>query len=95
MEIQKLLPIGSVVRLKNGTKRLMIYGIKQTDGNSGKEYDYIGVFYPEGNLGQEGRFFFNDEDVEQISFLGLNDQERQVFLQRLSAFYEQREEQQP
>ena len=63
MEINQLLPIGSVVRLKKGTRRLMIYGVKQTDGKTGTEYDYVGVLYPEGSLGREGHFFFNHSDV--------------------------------
>lgn len=62
MELSKLLPIGSIVLLQGGKKRLMIYGIKQTDITTGTEYDYIGVCYPEGNLGEDGHFFFNHSD---------------------------------
>ena len=54
MEIKKLLPIGSVVLLEEGKKRLMIYGIKQTEQETQQEYDYIGVVYPEGNMGAYG-----------------------------------------
>ena len=39
--MKKYLPIGSVVLLKEGKKRLMIYGIKQIDINTKIEYDYI------------------------------------------------------
>lgn len=37
MEIRELLPIGSVVLLKDGQKRVMIYGVKQTDTSTDKE----------------------------------------------------------
>lgn len=87
MDVKNLLPIGSVVLLKEGKKRLMIYGVKQTDQTTNKEYDYIGVLYPEGNIGSVGHFFFNHSDIEVISYLGLNDMERQKFLEKLSAFY--------
>ena len=50
MNIENLLPIGSVVLLKGGVKRLMIYGVRQTDKKDNTEYDYIGVLYPEGNI---------------------------------------------
>lgn len=89
MNFSGLLPIGSVVLLHGGKKRLMIYGIKQTDITTGMEYDYIGVFYPEGNLGDEGHFFFNSTDIERISFVGLNDAERQRFIGDLEQFYQQ------
>lgn len=87
MSIRELLPIGSVVMLKGGKKRLMIYGIKQTDTSTGQEYDYISVLYPEGNLGNEGHFFFNNSDIEKIYYLGLNDGERQSFIEKLEGFY--------
>lgn len=47
--IRELLPIGSVVLLKNGIKKAMIIGIMQsTVDNEGQvtEYDYLGVLYP-------------------------------------------------
>ena len=38
--VKELLPIGSVVLLKKGKKRLMIYGIIQSDiENETEEYD--------------------------------------------------------
>ena len=57
--VKELLPIGSVVILREGQKRLMTFGIKQQDMRTGTEYDYLGVIYPEGNIGQGGQFFFN------------------------------------
>ena len=40
--IRDLLPIGSVVMLKNAEKPVMIYGIKQLDTDNPEiEYDYI------------------------------------------------------
>lgn len=86
-EIKKLLPIGSVVKLQNGEKRLMIFGVKQTDNESGTEYDYIGVVYPEGNLGPEVQFLFNHENVEEVFFRGYEDEERTEFIEKLSDFY--------
>lgn len=90
MNISELLPIGSVVMLNGGKKRLMVYGIKQTNVADGVEYDYLGVLYPEGNLGNEGHFFFNSADIEKVYFLGLNDAERQSFIADLERFYAQK-----
>lgn len=90
MKISELLPIGSVVLLHEGKKRLMIYGIKQTNMDDGTEYDYLGVLYPEGNLGKEGHFFFNATDVEKVCFRGFDDEERQLFISKLEEFYQQK-----
>ena len=89
MEIRELLPIGSVVMLKNGQKKVMIFGVKQTDTESGKEYDYISVLYPEGNMGEAGQFLFNHSDIEEIYFRGCEDEERDGFIENLAKFYEE------
>lgn len=87
MKVKELLPIGSVVLLKGGEKRLMIYGIKQTDNATEIEYDYISVLYPEGNMGEAGQYLFNHEDIEQVYFKGYEEEEREEFLENLSEFY--------
>lgn len=89
MKIKELLPIGSVVRLQEATKKLMIYGIKQTDADTGIEYDYVGVLYPEGNLGEKTQFLFQHEHIEEVIFKGYNDEEREKFLAALEVVYEE------
>jgi len=88
MEIKELLPIGSVVLLKEGKKKLMTFGVKQTDANTKKEYDYIGVLYPEGNIGDGGQFLFNHDDIDEIFFNGYEDEERDTFIENLTKYYE-------
>lgn len=88
MSIKYLLPIGSVVLLKEAKKRLMIYGVKQTDNNNDIDYDYIGVLYPEGNMGDGTQFLFNHSDIESVCFKGYEDEERENFIKRLDEYYE-------
>lgn len=89
MKIKDLLPIGSIVLLENGEKRLMINGIMQSEANgTGKEYDYLGVLYPEGHIGDQFQYLFNHEDIKEIVFRGFEDSERIVFLEKLSNIYE-------
>lgn len=88
MDTRQLLPIGSVVLLKGGRKKVMIYGVKQTDKSSGIEYDYISVLYPEGNMGEAGQFLFNHSDIDEIYFRGCEDEERDRFIDKLARFYE-------
>lgn len=90
MKINNLLPIGSVVLLKDGEKRLMICGILQNDeGNTNKTYDYMGVLYPEGHIGEGYQYLFNHEDVVQVFFRGYDDEERAQFIEKLAVAYEQ------
>lgn len=88
MEIKELLPIGSVVLLEEGKKRLMIYGVKQIEQETGEEYDYIGVVYPEGNMGQGTQFLFNHEQIKEVYHRGYDDEERQEFIRKLSDYYD-------
>lgn len=83
-----LLPIGTIVLLKDTNKRLMIYGRKQQDRGGGKVWDYVGCLYPEGNIGPEYTFLFDHEQIEVIEHLGLKDQEEEQFLHRLQTVME-------
>ncbi len=90
MNIKDLLPIGSIVLLHNGEKRLMIIGIKQTNAEGeGKEFDYLGVLYPEGHIGDQFQYLFNHEDIQETIFRGYEDAERTAFIDKLASFYEQ------
>ena len=93
MNIENLLPIGSVVLLKGGVKRLMIYGVRQTDKKSQVEYDYIGVLYPEGNIGDDYQYLFNHDDIQEIYFKGFEDDERVRFIERLKNYYDRADHQ--
>ncbi len=89
--IRELLPIGSVVLLKEAVKRVMIYGIMQTDSETDEEYDYLGVIYPEGSMGEGSSFFFNHEQIDQVFFTGYSDEERDSFIDKLEVFYKSQE----
>lgn len=69
-----LLPIGSVVLLKGGNKRLMICGRIQTRQGEDTIYDYCGCYYPEG-IEPSNMFFFNRDAIETIFFIGFQDVE--------------------
>ena len=63
--MKDLLPIGSVVRLKEATKSLMIIGTMQVDAE-GKRYDYISCIFPEGYIDSDTFFTFQHEDIETV-----------------------------
>ncbi len=87
-EVESLLPIGSIVLLKDGEKKLMVIGIMQTDAEKPEtEYDYLGILYPEGYLGSEEMYLFNHVDIEHIYFRGYEDKERSQFIEWLQKEY--------
>lgn len=93
MDVRSILPIGSVVLLVKATKKIMIIGIKQTNMNTNKEYDYLGVLYPEGNLDGDSQVLFNHEDIEKIFFTGYENEERDIFIENLAAYFDNLQEQ--
>jgi len=87
MNINELLPIGSVIWLRDSKRPLMIFGVKQEKLDTREEYDYIGVIYPEGNMGAESQFLFMHKDIEKVLFRGYEDSSRKEFIRRLEDFY--------
>ncbi|MGJ7921757.1 DUF4176 domain-containing protein [Neobacillus sp. LXY-4] len=79
-------PHGSIVLLKEGKKKLVIYGRKQIllSGEEPKMYDYLGCFFPEGYINQDYSFVFNHEDIEEILFIGFINEEEKQFVEFLS-----------
>lgn len=86
--LDELLPIGSVVGIKDTDKKLMIIGIKQKNVDSGETFDYSGVMYPEGNLGPEYQYLFNSDVVAEVYFMGYESEERDYFINNLKKVYE-------
>jgi hypothetical protein len=74
-----LLPIGSVVLLKDADKRLMITGIIQARHGDDKIYDYSACLYPEGTTGSENMYFFDRTNIERVYFLGYQDEEEVAY----------------
>lgn len=82
--MKNYLPIGSVVLLKNGTKKIMIYGRKQTMAETGETFDYVACFYPEGNISPEYTFLFNHSDIEDVVFTGFSDEDEYKFIETIA-----------
>lgn len=66
--INRFLPIGTVVQLKDATKKIMItsYLPKSED----KVYDYGACTYPEGILASNKTLAFNHDQIENVYYMG-------------------------
>lgn len=71
--MKDLLPIGSVVTLKEGTKKLMIIGRLQQNVRTKKVYDYAGCLWPEGYMDKDSCYVFDHEDIDCLYYIGLQD----------------------
>ncbi|MBQ8741956.1 MAG: DUF4176 domain-containing protein [Clostridia bacterium] len=78
------LPIGSIVILKSGQKKIMIYGRRQRRVTDEHEYDYIACLYPEGNINEDYMYLFNHEDIETVVYRGFSDAEEEAFVTKLN-----------
>jgi hypothetical protein len=76
-----ILPVGSIVLLKDGDRKLMIAGCCVTkDDDETRVYDYAGVLYPDGLESLDHLYLFNEESIEQVYYVGyMDDNSREFF----------------
>lgn len=95
MKLCDLLPIGSVVLLKNAQKKVVIIGImpiKHTESGVDVAYDYVGVPYPEGYIGQEAVMLFNYDSIAEIIFNGYSNDERMIMIEAVQKLVDKTDE---
>lgn len=84
MITKEILPIGSVVLLKNSSRKLMIMGVLQAKPDQlNKVYDYCGCLYPEGYMSADKIYLFNEDQIEALHFKGFRNEEQEEFEARL------------
>ena len=87
------MPIGSVVLLKNGLKRIMITGyLPVSKERDAQEHDYIACLYPEGIIKTDYNICFNHNDIKKIYAIGLKDEEQQEFMKNMQEAIKVREQ---
>lgn len=84
---EKYLPVGTVVLLKGGQKRVMIIGFcVVSEEDKEKLWDYSGCLFPEGVLSSSESCLFNHDQIEKVYHLGLIDEEDIKFKENLNKF---------
>ena len=84
MNDEKYLPLGSVVLLKGAQHCISIIGFCLVVKNeNNKQYDYVGVPYPEGFLGVNSIMYFNHSGIDKILSVGFSNDEEKEFKGRL------------
>lgn len=89
-----MLPIGTIVYLKEGTSKIMIINrgpiIKKDEGDI--LYDYTGVLYPLG-FDINKMLYFNHENIDTVIFKGYEDEEEERFITVLNNMLESKKNQ--
>lgn len=87
MEEKKILPLGSVVYLKEGNKKLLIVarGLVAKKGEGHIYFDYGGVPYPEG-LMDDKMAYFQHEAVTKVVFEGYSDLDDEATVEKINLF---------
>lgn len=86
---EKFLPIGTVVMLQGGSKRVMISGFCAVENlesvENKKIWDYSGCMYPEGFLDSSTTCLFDHDQIQEVYHLGLaDDEEEKAFKDKLN-----------
>ncbi len=86
---ERFLPAGSVVLLKDSTKKVIIMGYCQAKATDRTQvFDYCGAPFPEGYMSVDKVYLFNHEQIEEIYFVGYMDEEQKLFMEKLTKFRE-------
>ena len=81
---KKLLPIGTVVILKESDGRVMISGyLPVTQSRPDYAWDYSGFRFPLGYVNDNEVFCFDDEQIDTIVQYGFRDYEADDFLNKV------------
>ena len=81
MKYDRLLPIGSVIRVKGARDLLMIMGCNQVNLATRRLYDYSGVPYPVGYTDDRHVGIFDHDDIETVYAVGYLDEESRAFME--------------
>lgn len=84
MKIEGLLPVGSVVLLKDGAHKVMIIGYCQRLVNKQEQvYDYVACLFPEGFISAEKNYLFNREQVDKVYHVGYQTDGQFAFAEKM------------
>lgn len=79
---KKELPIGTVVMLVGGSKKVMITGYRSKNADADKVFDYNGCVFPEG-LMENIYCLFDASQIEDVLYMGLENEEKAEHMNKI------------
>ena len=86
--MKETLPIGSIVRLKGSTKRILIIEYLKKKINTENVYDYSGVPFPEGLVDSKKILMIDNNQIEEITVRGILDDESKNIIKKVEEIKE-------
>ena len=89
MEKINYFPLGSVVIVRGGVKKMVIIAralAVEIEGQP-KVFDYAGCFYPEGLIGDQ-LMYFNHADIAKSVFEGYSDDDNELMVENINDWME-------
>lgn len=80
----KVLPLGSVVLLKNAEKYIVVIGYAIKTEGEDKIWDYLGCAYPFGVISSDSNLLFDSKEIGKVIFTGFSDEEGERFREQVS-----------
>lgn len=89
MEKVDFLPLGTIVTLKGSVKKSVIIAraLAAKLGDDTKYFDYGGVTYPEGLIGDSIQYF-NVDSIDEVVFKGFTDKDDEQMVKNLNSWVE-------
>ncbi len=94
--LEHYLPLGSIVILDGSVKKMMITarGLVAPINGVKKVFDYGGIFYPEGVMGEK-MAFFNQKDIYKVVFEGFSDADDDVMNDNIKNWLQKVKDEEP
>ena len=83
-DMMGVLPLGSVVLLKDAKRYLVVMGYLIIEEGTNKVWDYMGCAYPIGAISSDAILTFDANQIEKIIFKGFSDEEGENFRKKVS-----------
>ncbi|MBR6690864.1 MAG: DUF4176 domain-containing protein [Bacilli bacterium] len=93
MDLNKYLPLGSIVSLNGKDAKLMIIGYKRKNREINKIFDYSGCMYPTGIfIPSSYSLSFNHDQIDKVYYVGYKDDKYKKLCELLNRIDEKQEE---
>lgn len=83
--------IGTIVRIKNSKRELMIVQkyVLHNENNKQVIYDYGACLFPEGIIGNS-LFYFNHSDIEEVLYKGMSNEKDKIYNEIMTTYIEEK-----